>query len=705
MSSKTCNNICLVCFKYVKRVSGTPKYILTSEDTIEISTIFQRDVTIGDFLCGKCRLTKYKKLKTEPKATTSDNTVSEILYKADSSLSDLTLTQSSSQSSNFEDPTYTVTFLNDVEYIEVPLKRTISTHKYCCICYTTNKNLVVVPLHARMQSFTKRRIFIPIGNRCCADHIINKKFYYEDLNRLKVYSHWTTLEATELSKIMENIAVQCNATLLDKVDNYQLSNEKLYVFTGLNWENIIEIRDLLTSMRNTDIRSITQALIVFLFKLRTGNSNKLIASILELDEEQLVSTYSEQVIKSFEKDILPLYFGFNKACRDDLVKNHTTAIVKNLHDTSNDKLFVICDGTYARHQKSSNNQYQRKSYSVQKGVSLCKPFTICTTDGYIINMLGPYYANQNDATIMKEVIDDSNGLSLLLKPGDVFVVDRGFRDVKEYLEEKGYQVLMPSFKGKRNQLTTAESNSSRFVTKIRWTVESTHGMLKQKYRLLDQKFDNKMLPRISSLYKIASFLHNKYNKRLNSDVEYLDEIVESMKSRNVAENTLFEEVKRNGWQRKKLCFKTISSSDLLDFPEITEKDLIILFSGTYQYKQAISYLAEMMDDSNNITIQFVKDKSNILKALVQSRHMSRKIYRCFIEYNRNSIGYYGVKRYCCECANGLRTVGCCSHIAAIIYYLAYGRYLSNIPRPAEVLNDLFNKDHVDVIIDQDSDED
>ncbi|CAH2100483.1 unnamed protein product [Euphydryas editha] len=212
-------------------------------------------------------------------------------------------------------------------------------------------------------------------------------------------------------------------------------------------------------------------------------------------------------------------------------------------------------------------------------------------------MLGPYYANLNDAAIMKEIIDSPDGICNLLEPGDVFVVDRGFRDVQAHLEDKGYQVLMPALKGKRNQLMTTESNASRYVTKIRWVVEAVHGMLKQKYHLLDQKFDNKMLPR------------------------------------------------------------------------------------------------------------FVKDQTNVLKAQVQSRHIGRKVYRCFIEYKPDTIGWSGILRYCCECANGLRTIGCCSHVAAIIFYLAHARYLAKIPRPAEILNSLFNKDNITTVIDEDSEED
>jgi len=37
--------------------------------------------------------------------------------------------------------------------------------------------------------------------------------------------------------------------------------------------------------------------------------------------------------------------------------------------------------------------------SLDKKLPLCKPFTICTTNGYIVEMEGPFYAIQNDAEI------------------------------------------------------------------------------------------------------------------------------------------------------------------------------------------------------------------------------------------------------------------------------------------------------------------
>ena len=69
-------------------------------------------------------------------------------------------------------------------------------------------------------------------------------------------------------------------------------------------------------------------------------------------------------------------------------------------------------------------------------------------------MLGPYLANQKDAEILKCAIEDPNALRKFLKESNIFVLDRGFRDIKENLEEENFEVLVPALKGKRRQLST-----------------------------------------------------------------------------------------------------------------------------------------------------------------------------------------------------------------------------------------------------------
>ena len=112
----------------------------------------------------------------------------------------------------------------------------------------------------------------------------------------------------------------------------------------------------------------------------------------------------------------------------------------------------------------------------------------------------------------------------------------------------------------------------------------------------------------------------------------------------------------------------------MDFPELTEKDLMVLFTGSYQLKQAISYLTEILNEDNSINLCFIKEKPDIIKVEIKSRHVSRKTYKCFIHYKPESVRYTGILRYCCDCANGRRTIGCCSQVAAVIYYMSHARY-------------------------------
>ena len=60
-------------------------------------------------------------------------------------------------------------------------------------------------------------------------------------------------------------------------------------------------------------------------------------------------------------------------------------------------MVFIADGTYLYCEKSSNNMLQRELYSGQKKRHLIKPFVICASKGFIIDVFG---ATDNDAKIL-----------------------------------------------------------------------------------------------------------------------------------------------------------------------------------------------------------------------------------------------------------------------------------------------------------------
>ena len=115
------------------------------------------------------------------------------------------LNEISSQSFSFsdsssQDPSYvqkkSVEEKDKLECVQMPFSRVIATHKYCFIC-GSKKNIISVPLDARKQTFMKRKIFIPKGNRCCSSHLINKRFYEEELQNLRIILNVSCIDVEE----------------------------------------------------------------------------------------------------------------------------------------------------------------------------------------------------------------------------------------------------------------------------------------------------------------------------------------------------------------------------------------------------------------------------------------------------------------------------------------------------------------------------
>lgn len=182
-------------------------------------------------------------------------------------------------------------------------------------------------------------------------------------------------------------------------------------------------------------------------------------------------------------------------------------------------------------------------------------------------------------------------------------------------------------------------------------------------------------------------------------------VLELIKKQINIENTLAIEAIEGRWSRRKVPFRKLTSDEIQDFPDLTEDDLKIFFTGTYQLHQAICYLAEMMNEQEEINLSYLRETPEIIKVEVQSRHIARQTYNCYINYRPNTYGYKNILRWYCQCANGMRTIGCCSHVAAVVYYLSFARYQSKILKPAEELSKYIEKESIVPVIEEDSDED
>jgi len=135
----------------------------------------------------------------------------------------------------------------------------------------------------------------------------------------------------------------------------------------------------ITSMRNSYVRSVRVALAVFLVKMRLGISNRVLATLFHLKNKRVVSRIVHAVTQALLKDFVPYHIGFEHIERETILKHHQTYIASKLMADKDDQVIVVMDGTYLYVQKSTNNEFQRRSFSMHKHRNLIKPMIITAT--------------------------------------------------------------------------------------------------------------------------------------------------------------------------------------------------------------------------------------------------------------------------------------------------------------------------------------
>lgn len=93
---------------------------------------------------------------------------------------------------------------------------------------------------------------------------------------------------------------------------------------------------------------------------------------------------------------------------------------------------------------------------------------VITTTGYFVSILGPYFADRsnNDASILRHIINsNAESIRSWLSEDDIFIVNRGLRDVLPLLADLGIQGEMPKVLEARQKQMSTDAILSRLVTK------------------------------------------------------------------------------------------------------------------------------------------------------------------------------------------------------------------------------------------------
>lgn len=352
--------------------------------------------------------------------------------------------------------------------VTLPFPCTTRGHSSCCLCKRPGPKLVVVPVDVRHRIFISHEIVIPAGARCCPNHL------QRNIEKISPSAETTTVNRSYISQLIRFLRTEVLKTEKTRLsfDNSSHLIDSDYVdLLGIPkaaYDDLLKYVD--GRVKSTPSRTVRTSLAIFLMKLRGGDSNKVLSTLFNISKSGI--RRSIKVIRSalIDGNFVKENLGFQHITREEIIHQHTRPLAQTLFgDNTQPQVILVLDGTYIYINKSSNFKFQRQSFSFHKGRQLVKPMVIVSTSGYFLSVLGPYFAKDNDASILTHIMRSNlEDIRNWVEEDDVFIVDRGFRDSLTYLEELGIQVKMPSFMEKgEKQLSTDAANTSRLVTKVK----------------------------------------------------------------------------------------------------------------------------------------------------------------------------------------------------------------------------------------------
>jgi hypothetical protein len=571
----------------------------------------------------------------------------------------------------------------------------------CVFCLNESQK---ISRNIRRSCFAFKAVHIAKGACVCQLHhnlLVTKSFDPIDLNKI---SDQFWVSAKENTKIINYLINSVN-TATDKskfLSFHNMNDNQLISLTGMNSTQLGHLQSLCENKK----RLVTIPL--YFFKLRTGMSDRMIGALLGKSQQNVnyhINSTRELLMQYF----VPKHLGLHLVNNQQMTL-HTTRVAQGL--VVPNRSILVLDGTYIYCQKSGNFDFQRLSYSLHKHRNLFKMFMCVATDGYIISCTGPFEANISDAKLMEDLISDDEFKETFPPISTTLIVDRGFRDIIEKAQALGYETQMPAFlEKKEKQLSTEKANATRCTTKMRFIVEVVNGQIKQTFSMFDKTANNRSLPNAPDHFRIAcSTINFIRNGNFHSDKNNPDEISERICQLMTKPNLLSKVVKEKNLTRRKSVFtESIENTNPLNygFPILSQSQLELFCCGTYQPKMALSYYAEHLKQNGKYQFFIEKDNNSIdynsfgidghqsdlklFKARMDSRHSKSTHYHIFLLLNSAAEGIDRIHEHYCTCKVGMRTVGCCAHLACLIWYFTIGYYQQSITLPAQSLSDFFSQ--------------
>ena len=224
---------------------------------------------------------------------------------------------------------------------------------------------------------------------------------------------------------------------------------------------------------------------------------------------------------------------------------------------------------------------QRKTFNLHKSRSLVKPMVVVTTTDYIVAIFDPFFSDNsnNDASILKHImINNFDDILNWIEENDIMILDRGFRVSLGVLKSFDIDVAMPCFLNhNEKQLDVQEANNSRFVTMLRWVVESVNARIK-RFKWFSQVIPNSSLPFIEDFTAILAAVLNCFHTPMVT-TSTTNDIIAHMNSLRTKSNALQTYLMHNQLTRSTI-WNVINVQHLTQpFPRLSLSELRTLTLG------------------------------------------------------------------------------------------------------------------------------
>ncbi|KAJ8671549.1 hypothetical protein QAD02_002808 [Eretmocerus hayati] len=549
------------------------------------------------------------------------------------------------------------------------------TSSHTCLICNGHENLTRLSVEARVDIYMKRNIYVTQETRSCRNHLDDGGYLRpEYLEHLRSLHRPLRIPGTVLRPFLDELRNRCSTG--SKYENENNFNDiESASISPINKE---DFRELFTYcdpvIEENQFRFVTKRhLLTFLCKMRQGR----------------VSTVIATVRRSLMQRFVPENLGLDSMTRAEFIARHVNEFENRLYNPTPERPRVILyrDGTYVEVETSSNFSAAKKSYNLHKHHYLLKPVMLVAPDGRILDIHGPYFSDirNNDATMLLHAFQQYlHDLRRWLQPGDIIILDRGYRDAVPFLEALGFIVYIPPFleQGQR-QFTTEQANYARLITKTRWIVESRNGHMKSIFKFFDHRISVVHALNLGDFFKIGAAIINRFRPTIQMNgvnAAFADELLERLREPNVMQARI--EVDgclrtRNGrWAR-------LDEYDDADFPILTLENLSRITAGVYQVNLSPAYIQDKLLRDGDDLFQFdsLIDEPGLIRARIWSRFSNNTRHQLWIAFGRDDEDAEIEFNYYCTCKSGARTLGTCAHIASVLWFLGFARHEENVKDP------------------------